>query len=44
MIDLHTHTNHSKGTDTVQEMLQNAEKMKLEIISITDHDSVGAYY
>lgn len=44
MIDLHMHTNHSDGTDSVEELLKNAEKKRLEIISITDHDQVGAYY
>lgn len=44
MIDLHTHTNYSDGTDTVEELLKNAKKKDLEIISITDHDSVGAYF
>lgn len=44
MIDLHIHTNHSDGTDTVEELLKNAEKKNLDIISITDHDSVGAYF
>ena len=44
MIDLHMHTNHSDGTDSVQELLKNAERKNLEIISITDHDEVGAYY
>lgn len=44
MIDLHTHTNHSDGTDSVEELLQNAEKSNIEILSITDHDSVGAYF
>ena len=44
MIDLHMHTNHSDGTDSVQELLKNAENKKLEIISITDHDGVGAYF
>lgn len=43
MIDLHLHTNHSDGTDTVTELLENAEKQKLEIISITDHDTISAY-
>ena len=33
MIDLHLHTNHSDGTDTVEKLLQNAENKKLEIIS-----------
>lgn len=44
MIDLHLHTNHSDGTDSVGELLENAEKQKLEIISITDHNSVEAYF
>lgn len=44
MIDLHMHTNHSDGTDSVEELLKNAESKKLELISITDHDQVGAYY
>ena len=44
MIDLHMHTINSDGTDTTKELLENAEKEKLEIISITDHDSVDAYY
>ena len=34
MIDLHLHTNHSDGTDTVTELLEKAEQQKLEIISI----------
>ncbi len=44
MIDLHLHTNHSDGTDSVKKLLENAEQQKLEIISITDYDCVGAYY
>jgi len=44
MIDLHMHTRHSDGTDTLEMLLKNAENKKLEIISITDHDSVDAYY
>jgi len=43
MIDLHLHTNYSDGTDTVRELLINAEIQNLDIISITDHDSVDAY-
>lgn len=43
MIDLHMHTIHSDGTDTVQELLEIAEKQKLEVISITDHNDIGAY-
>lgn len=44
MIDLHLHTTHSDGTDTVEQLLENAEKLKLEAISITDHDELGAYF
>ena len=44
MIDLHTHTNHSDGTDSVEEILKNAERSNIEILSITDHDSGGAYF
>lgn len=43
MIDLLLHTNHSDGTDTVTELLEKAEQQKLEIISITDHDTLEAY-
>lgn len=43
MIDLHLHTKYSDGTDSVSELLEKAEKLKLEYISITDHDNVNAY-
>ena len=43
MIDLHIHTNNSGGTDTVEELLQKAQKLKLDYISITDHDTCSAY-
>ena len=43
MIDLHMHTNYSDGSDSVEELLENAEKLELEYISITDHDNCKAY-
>ncbi len=43
-IDLHTHTVKSDGTFTPNELLLLAEKQKLSIISITDHECVDAYY
>lgn len=43
MIDLHIHTNHSDGTDSVKELLEKAESKKIEIISITDHNKISAY-
>ena len=43
MIDLHMHTSYSDGTDSLIELLKKANKANLEIISITDHNSVKAY-
>ena len=37
MIDLHTHTVNSDGTQTVVELLQKAEAAGLKYLSITDH-------
>lgn len=44
MIDLHLHTIHSDGTDTVQSLLQKAEQAQLRHIAITDHNSVNTYF
>lgn len=44
MIDLHMHTCNSDGTDTTEELLKIAESKKLEVISITDHDEINAYF
>lgn len=43
MIDLHMHTKYFDGTDSVKEILSNANKSNLEIISITDHNTCNAY-
>lgn len=43
MIDLHTHTNYSDGTWDVKTLLRNAQKMKVELLAITDHDTVKAH-
>lgn len=43
MIDLHTHTNYSDGTWDVKTLLNNAKKNGVELLSITDHDTVKAY-
>ena len=43
MIDIHTHTTYSDGTLTPGELLEEAQKKKLTIISITDHNTIGAY-
>lgn len=44
MIDLHIHTKHSDGTDSVEEILKKANDLNLGVISITDHDNCDAYY
>ena len=44
MIDLHTHTTYSDGHSTLSELLEEAESKKVEILSITDHNTVEAYY
>lgn len=44
MVDLHIHTRHSDGSQTVAEVLELAQKSGAKIISITDHDNVGAYH
>ncbi len=40
-IDLHTHTNYSDGIFTPAELVEKAHKRGLDIISITDHDSIN---
>jgi len=43
-IDLHIHTVKSDGTFTPTEVLETARKKKLTAFSITDHDSVDAFF
>lgn len=40
MIDLHTHTNASDGSFSLEELLKMAESAGLKAIAITDHDTV----
>lgn len=41
--DLHIHTTASDGHSTPQQIIKNAEKHNLDIISITDHDTIFGY-
>lgn len=41
--DLHIHTNASDGRSTPQQILQRASEHKLDIIAITDHDTIRGY-
>lgn len=43
MIDLHTHTTYSDGTCSLKELLEEAQRAQIEVLSITDHDTVKAY-
>lgn len=43
MIDLHIHTTSSDGSDEPENILIKAQQSGLKYISITDHDSIGAY-
>lgn len=43
MIDLHIHTTSSDGSDEPKDILIKAQQSGLSYISITDHDSIGAY-
>ncbi len=41
-IDLHSHTNHSDGLLSVEALLTRALSVKLDVLAITDHDTVSA--
>ncbi len=38
-IDLHTHSNRSDGTDTPTELVENAKRVGLDVVALTDHDT-----
>lgn len=42
-IDLHTHSTASDGTDTPAELVRNAAAAGLDVIALTDHDTVAGY-
>lgn len=39
-IDLHTHSTHSDGTKTPEELIELAKKNKINVFAITDHDDI----
>ena len=43
LIDLHTHTTHSDGSDAPGELVEAASLNGARAIAITDHDTVGAF-
>ena len=42
--DLHTHTHHSDGTRTPREVVDVAKARGIEILAISDHDNLAAYF
>jgi len=42
-VDLHTHTTHSDGFYTPEELILKAKLLGIKAISITDHDSISAF-
>lgn len=43
MIDLHTHTINSDGSATTEELLLEAERKNISILSIADHNTIASY-
>ncbi|WP_328735191.1 PHP domain-containing protein [Streptomyces bobili] len=42
-IDLHCHSTASDGTDTPAELVRNAAAAGLDVVALTDHDSIRGY-
>jgi 3',5'-nucleoside bisphosphate phosphatase len=42
-IDLHTHSTASDGTDSPSDLVRNAAAAGLDVVALTDHDTVGGY-
>lgn len=42
-IDLHTHSTASDGTDTPAELIRNAIAAGLDVVALTDHDTVAGH-
>lgn len=43
MIDLHTHTNKSDGTDSPRELVNKAISLGIKVLGITDHDTTTGW-
>lgn len=44
MIDIHSHTTYSDGSFSVEELLNEAQKIGLSLLSITDHNTIQAHF
>jgi 3',5'-nucleoside bisphosphate phosphatase len=43
LIDLHTHSNASDGTDTPTQLIEKAIKKRLDVVALTDHDTTRGW-
>lgn len=43
VIDLHTHSSVSDGTETPTELVESAKAAGIDVLGITDHDTVGGW-
>ncbi|MGB9865956.1 PHP domain-containing protein, partial [Fervidobacterium gondwanense] len=43
VLDLHTHTTASDGTLKPKELIQKAQTIGLEVLAITDHDTISGF-
>lgn len=43
MIDIHSHSTYSDGSDSVKQVLKAAQNIRLKYLSITDHNTIDAY-
>jgi predicted metal-dependent phosphoesterase TrpH len=43
IFDLHSHTTFSDGALTPGELLERADELNIDVLSITDHDTIDAY-
>ena len=44
MIDIHSHTTYSDGSSSIEELLEEAQKIGLSLLSITDHNTIQAHF
>ena len=43
LIDLHTHSTASDGTDTPEQLVAAAHRAGVDVLAITDHDTTGGW-
>ena len=43
LIDLHTHSNRSDGTDSPSELIEKAKAVGLDVVALTDHDTTEGW-